>query len=161
MRKGQTLQPPEMRCISRHFNKQRGTIGWRVSIRRSQPVVRNFLKFFPDHVHGGEVAALAAAQAWRDEIQTQFPRTTKEDLAALLRKHNTSGTSGVYRKIMRRRAKNGSVSVHILWQAHTPLAVVPFRSRSFSVAKFGEEEALRRAIRARKEFEVLLETNER
>lgn len=156
MRKGQTLQPPEMRCISRHFNKRRGTIGWRVSLRRSQPVVRHFIKYFPDHAHGGEALALAAAQAWRDELQGQYPRATKEDLATLLRKHNTSGTPGVYRKVMRKRAKNGSVSIHILWQAQTPLAVTPFRSRSFSVAKFGEEDALRRAIQARKEFEALL-----
>lgn len=148
-----------MLCISRHLEKRRGVLGWRVSIRRSRPG-RCFQKFFADHLFGGEASALKAAQTWRDEVQRQHPAFTKNDLASLMRKHNSSGTPGVYRKIQRKRARNGSVSLHVVWQAQTPLALEPFRSRSFSVAKFGEEEARQRAIDARKEFEALLTKTE-
>lgn len=157
MRKGRPMQPPEMRCIFRHFNQDGEDGGWRVSIRRKYPApAREYVKYFANAAHGGENAALVAAQSWRDEIVRRHPRTTKQDLAALMRKHNTSGTPGVYRKIMRKKARNGSVRRHILWQAQSPAGVIPFRSRSFAVAKFGEDEARRLAIEARKEFELLL-----
>ena len=52
---------------------------------------------------------------------------------------------------MRKTTKNGSVVTHVIWQAQTPLSAVPFRSRSFSVSKFGDEEAYWMAVEARLE----------
>lgn len=146
--------PPEMRCISR-LTERGCSPGWRVSISRRKPR-RDFQKYFLDHAHGGTEGALAAAQAWRDEIEAKNPRTTKRQLASLVRKHNTTGASGVYRRIVRRKSKDGRIRTYAVWQAQTPLSVVPYRTRSFSVIKFGEQEAKRLAIEARWVFEAAL-----
>jgi len=115
---------------------------------------RSFQKFFADHLHGGRAATLAVAQAWRDQIMLAHPRFSKAALSTLLRKHNTSGIPGVYRKVQRKSGKQGKVSTHVIWQAQTPLCVIPFKSKSFSVAKFGEAEAFQLAVAARKTFEA-------
>lgn len=155
MLKGKSIQPVEMRCISRRSKDPDGPLAWRVMVSRSRGKLL-FQKYFFDHRYGGEAEALAAAKAWRDDVVNRFPRTSKAELSAQLRKHNTSGNAGVYRKKMPRRSRNGAIVIHVVWQAQTPLSVVPFRSRSFSVAKYGEQEAYRRAVEARKEFEALL-----
>ena len=144
-----------MRCISRGSQGIGAPIGWRVSISRCRGA-RIFQKFFADHVWGGNVGARVAAQAWRDDILRRYPPMSKAELSEQLRKHNTSGSPGVYRKIMRKTTKNGNVVIHPMWQAQTPLSVVPFQSRSFSVAKFGEEEAYWMAVEARKAFVALI-----
>ena len=149
--------PPETHCISRRTKEPGELLGWRVMIKRfngSRAIT--FQKYFLDQHYGGEAQALAAAQAWRDDILRRNPRMSKEALSAKLRKHNTSGAPGVYRKTMRKLGKNGKVSIHAFWQAQTPLSVIPFKSQSFSIAKFGESEAFRQAVLARKEFEKLL-----
>ena len=149
--------PPETRCISRRAKGPGGPLAWRVMIERFNGSRKTtFQKYFLDQRYEGEAQALVAAQAWRDDILRRHPRMSKEALSAKLRKHNTSGNSGVYRKTMRKMGKNGKVSIHVCWQAQTPLSVIPFRSRSFSIAKFGESEAFRQAVLARKEFEKLL-----
>lgn len=144
---------PDMLCIMRQWHNTGWR--WRVMISRKQ-IGRTFTKAFSDRTHGGEEAALAAARAWRDDVLRCHPPASKAELAVLVRKHNTSGRPGVFRRTMHKSTKDGRGAIHVFWQAQTPLCVTPMRTRSFSVAKFGEEGAYRLAVAAREEFEALL-----
>jgi hypothetical protein len=145
---------PDMLCIMRQWHNTGWR--WRVMISRKQ-IGRTFTKAFSDRTHGGEEAALAAARAWRDDVLRRYPPASKVELAVLVRKHNTSGRPGVFRRTMHKSTKDGRRAIHVFWQAQTPLCVTPMRTRSFSVAKFGEDGAYRLAVAAREEFEALLD----
>jgi hypothetical protein len=146
--------PPPLRCIRRHEGKETG--GWTVHITRSASD-RIGRKTFSDSRHGGKASALAAAQAWRDEIERQHPKQTPKQQTARLTVRNTSGKSGVHRITRLRPRVDGSEYVVFFWQAKTPKGVQPFRSRSFSTEKYGEQEAYRLAMEARLAFEALLD----
>lgn len=145
--------PPKMRGISRNEKKNAGA--WNVSLTRGAPV-RVYTKIFSDSRFGGKKPALAAAQAWRDEIEHQHPKLTKKQRAGALSKRNTSGKAGVFRKFHLIQRVDGSEHVVFYWQARTPNGVKPCRTRTFSVEKHGEQEAYRMAVEARLAFEALL-----
>ena len=46
---------------------------------------------------------------------------------------------------------------YVFWQAQTPQGAKPFRSRSFSVDRYGFDEAFARAVQARLEFVAMVE----
>lgn len=141
-------KPHDRRYIHR-AGPDEGT-GWNVSIRRGRQVFR---KRFSDSKHGGEDGALAAAKAWRDEINRLHPMMTKQQLAAS-RKPSASGRQGVYRSAIRQRRKDGSFSLGYFWDAAPPNWHPLLRHRRFSVAKYGEDEAFRLAVAAREAFEA-------
>jgi hypothetical protein len=76
---------------------------------------------------------------------------TKEAFSQRVKPNNTSGAPGVYlkRQVVRRGNWTGE---YAFWQAQTPQGVKPFRSRSFSVDRYGFDEAFARAVQARAEF---------
>jgi hypothetical protein len=129
---------------------------WRASVNRSAEGKR-FTRSFPDAQYGGEAGALAAAQAWRDETERRHPQLTRKDRLARLRKSNTSGKTGVQRQLTLYRHLDGGEHVVAYWKAFTPTSVKPRRYRSFSVEKYGEQEAYRLAVEARLAFEALLD----
>jgi hypothetical protein len=147
-------KPPELRCILR-LQRACGAV-WRVSIARGTPL-RRFRKHFPDQSHGGTAQALAAAQAWRDEIERQHPRPSRSQLAKGLNTRNTSGKAGVSRTAKPSRHVDGSATVTDYWLAKSPRGLKPARSRIFSVSKHGEQEAYRLAVEARLAFEAMLD----
>ena len=146
--------PPELRCIYR-AERDCGAI-WRVNVSRSAPE-RRFRKIFSDQDYGGTAQALAAAQAWRDEIERQNPGVSKKQLAEELNTRNTSGKAGVSRTTKLSRHADGSASVVIHWLAKSPRGMKPVRVRTFSTEKHGEREAYRLAVEARLAFEVMLD----
>ncbi|WP_325655779.1 hypothetical protein [Ideonella sp.] len=124
--------------------------GWSVSlVRRGKLLQRCFTLFR----YGSGDAALAAAQAWRDEQALQSQAYTKAEISQLKRAHNTSGRAGVYLMHQRRVREDGRVATYSFWLARTPDGVKPARSASFSILKFGEAEAYARAVAARAGFE--------
>ena len=154
MDKGQPIRPPEMRNIERQGSSE-GT-SWLVNNKRGSPK-RAYAKSFAFSRYADEEAALAAAQAWRDEMERLHPKLTKKKHATKLIKSNTSGKTGVMRVSAISRRTDGTEIVICSWQAKSPAAIKPRRTRSFSVEKNGEQEAYRLAVEARLAFEALLD----
>lgn len=148
-------KPATLRNIHRLDYRRDAERAWSVIIKRATlatPVNRRF----SDQAYGGEAAALAAAQAWRDEMERQHPRLDRKARAARPTKASTSGVKGVIQQFTPRRLADGSTQVSTFWTAKTPTGMVPERTRSFSIDKYGEREAFRMAVAARQAFEALL-----
>ena len=140
-----------LRCITRGERNQRPY--WRVAVRRRGVL---YQKRFLDHLYPSREQALLAAQQWRDQIQAEHPVFDKLHLSQTLRVNNTSGYPGVFLRTIT-RVRNGKVQNYRLWQAQTPEGVKPFKSKSFSILKYGDAEAYALALAARHEFEAALQ----
>ena len=94
---------------------------------------------------------MKAARAWRDGMTQSLLPETKQEFSQRMRPDNTSGYPGVYlkRQVVRRGDWSGE---YAFWQAQTPQGVKPFRSRSFSVDRYGFDGAYELAVQARAEF---------
>ncbi len=97
---------------------------------------KNVAKLFRERDFDNARAALKAARAWRDRMTKALPPKTKQEFYQHVRPDNTSGCPGVYlkRQIVRRGKWSGE---YAHWQAQTPQGVKPFRTRSFSVDRYG------------------------
>ncbi|MFC5605310.1 AP2/ERF family transcription factor [Variovorax soli] len=98
-------------------------------------------KTFSHSTCGGEQAALAMAQAWRDDIVRQHPPISRRKRAQKLLSTNTSGVAGVHLACQ----PDGTPR---LWTARTVVGDKAL-SKSFSISRYGEERAKELAIRAR------------
>ena len=123
-------------------------IAYRVSFTRHG---KNVAKLFRARDFDNASAALKAARAWRDSMTQSLLPETKQEFSQRIRPDNTSGCPGVYlkRQVVRRGDWSGE---YIHWQAQTPQGVKPFRSRSFSVGRYGFGGAYELAVQARAEF---------
>ena len=123
-------------------------IVYRVSFTRHG---KNVTKLFRARDYRDAVSALKAARTWRDHMSSVLAPETKQEFSQRLRPDNSSGCPGVYlkRQVVRRGDWSGEYS-H--WQAQTPQGVTPFRSRSFSVDRYGFDGAYELAVQARAEF---------
>jgi len=108
-----------------------------------------FNKLFSDGVYGSSELSLKAAEIFYEEIRTAFPPPTWEQFLDRSNK-SESGIHGVRRQSA--RGGKGYASWMARWTLNGKV-----ESRSFGVAKYGEEEAKQMAIDARKEVEPLLE----
>ncbi len=120
----------------------KNTHGYQVRIVRRG---KEYSKLFSDRVHGGKDKALAKAQAYEKELLAKLPPLSREKTKP--QRNNTSGILGVSRSFMKYRGK-GSGGYY--WQTtfRSPETGKPMTIK-FSVAKYGEEEAKRRAILCR------------
>ena len=120
---------------------------WRVQIRRRGETV---MRHFPDQSHSGKRAALQAARAFRDKtLKSVNPTSYKLWNDTRLRKNNTSGVSGVARYAPLVKVGGGWIA-RPFWQAYWVDEEGTKKSRKFSVDKYGEASAKRRAIMARR-----------
>jgi hypothetical protein len=142
---------PELRGISRVERKLFGI--WLVALSRNT-AGRSHKKPFSDLFHGDKERALAAAQAWRDEMERRYRERDRPPAVARSRTPNPDGVAGVYRQRYICRHADGSESAHFYWQARTPKGLKPGQSRTFYISKYGEREAYRLAVEARKAFET-------
>lgn len=106
--------------ITRVDCDSRKTYGWNVRIQRGGGCVDS--KFFADRKHGGKRAAMLLAMEWRDANRVPT-----------IRKYGAN--SRIY--LAKARGK-------YYWQARIPDGDV-MRSKSFSVTKYGHDEAKRMA----------------
>ncbi|MGL5631429.1 MAG: hypothetical protein ACRDD3_03625 [Azovibrio sp.] len=146
------IVPPEMRNIHRQTDME----GWQVHIKYRR-LDQSFIKSFADRYFGGQDQSLKAAQVWRDEIVRLHPPPTHKERASRPMKNNKSGVAGVYLLHHKTKRADGSTAITTCWSANTPGRVTPRRTRVFSIEKYGEREAFRMAVEARKAFENLLE----
>lgn len=115
---------------------------WLVAFRRR---AKHYYKSFYDVRRGGAEQALAAAIAWRDEQLAQARAFGKREFCQLRRTNNTSGIPGV-QFIRPHNQPDGS------WQARHKLPDGRERTKTFAVQKYGEREAFRLAVEARREM---------
>lgn len=116
--------------------------GWIVKVNYQNKSLRKLLS---DKKHGGKKKAFEAAQELRLEYLKELgkPDTKRRILGS--NPHNTSGIRGV-RKIWK-----GTVEVYeVNWQAEPGKTA----RTTFSVKKYGEEEARRKAIELRQQKEL-------
>ena len=129
--------------ISRNAAPGGGSDYWRVSIERQGKKHR---KTFTDSMYGGKDAALLAAKAWRDRVFIVLPLDTRAQVAARVNATNTSGMAGVH-------CCNDNQGATTRWVARAPKAKgQPSRSKTFSIAKYGAEQAFALAVQARQAF---------
>ena len=123
-------------------------IVYRVSFTRHG---KNVAESFRARDYDNARAALKAARAWRDSMTQSLLPETKQEFSQRIRPDNTSGCPGVYlkRQIVRRGDWSGE---YTHWQAQSPQGVRPFRSRSFSVDRYGFGGAYELAVQARADF---------
>jgi hypothetical protein len=122
---------------------------WEVSLMRQGEV---YARFFSMSTYGSLETALIAAKAWRDEITAHVPQISKADFCNIIKKSNTSNFAGVYLMRRRNRKVKGATKIDDFWQAREPYSAGRMRTKSFSISRYGYEEAYRLAVEARKAF---------
>lgn len=124
-----------------------GTHAWEVRIRRRG---RRIEKTFSDSPCGGKKRALDAAIKFRDKTLKQMKPYSKAELLRIPNSTNSSGIRGVRLKENFIR-KNGKIYRYVAWEAMwCPNGDGRPKKLAFSVARHGNEEALRLAIAARR-----------
>jgi hypothetical protein len=134
-------------AITRIESKAHRTFAWIVSVQRRKQIWR---RTFSDRSYGGKTKALTAAKAFRDQILSQHPPMSRAEYCRIKRRNNKSGLAGVCRYIypgvhVRSAVQRG------YWLAFWTLAPGKGKRLKFSIDRFGERGALKRAMRARKE----------
>lgn len=124
-----------------------GTHAWEVRIRRRGKRIE---KTFSDSPFGGKKKALAAAAQFRDKALKQMKPYSKAELLRIPNSDNKSGIRGVRLKENFIK-KNDRTYRYVAWEAMwCPKGDGRPKKLAFSVARYGNEKALRLAIAARK-----------
>jgi len=132
--------------ISRIDDEKFRTHAWRVSLRRRHVM---HVKNFADKKHGGKRKALRLAQAYRDELLVENPPLTRQEYSGIRRRNNVTGVVGVCRYSKPYKLKNGTVRYSWYWEAIWPTTRGDSEYARFSVRKYGEAGAFKRACAAR------------
>jgi hypothetical protein len=135
--------------IERHDMEVDGINDWQVAVMRNSITIS---KRFSDGKYGGRGGALQAAIRYRDELLAQTDLFAHQMwLRSVIRRNNTSGIPGVTR--CEQRDKRSPNSRYVFWAARWTDEFGIGRLRSFSVLRFGEQEAKQLAI-AEREFQL-------
>jgi len=102
-----------------------------------------------DGRHGGRQPAFQAAKLCRDALVTAHPPLSKPAYCAIRKKNNRSGISGLMR-VDTWQVHNGRRSRRLHWEAQWPIGNGKARHQKFSITKYGEEGAKRKALAARR-----------
>ena len=135
--KGSVVPRHRLRCIQRYLHG--GATSWVVCLKRAG---RKHVRYFADGESGSTVS-LGRAIAWRDLMERQLTPWNKLHQRSAV---NTTGHIGV--SVLDDRTRAGTLVRR--WVAHWHAADGRGRKRSFSVRVYGETEAKRRAIAARR-----------
>jgi hypothetical protein len=136
------------KSISRIDHPTKNTHGWYVRVAFKGEI---HSRFFSDRSHHGKRLALKAARAWRDETERALGKPHTPRTVRAVSPRNRTGVIGVRRTTKARTRDGSKVSpvYEVTWQA-TPGQV---RRTTFSIRKYGQAEAFRRACAFRKEKE--------
>jgi hypothetical protein len=120
---------------------------WVVHIERKRRV---WHRSFSDGVCGGKAKALHAARAFRDEVLVSHSPMTRAENASIRRSNNRSGVPGVLRQASVETTAAGPVE-RAYWIAYWTKPDGKRSIRKFSIRKYGEKDAFKRAKAARKQ----------
>lgn len=125
----------------------KNTHGWFVRVY-NRDVTHS--KLFSDKKYGGREEALHLALEYRDELEAQVRANSPGRRVVQRDKRNKSGVIGVCRT--RKRNRNGTYSecYSVSWSPEVNIK----KCRTFSIQKYGEEEAFRLACELRKSKET-------
>lgn len=126
--------------ITRIENYKRRADGWWV---RLQSRGKRFSKFFKDSDYASKDAALAAAQRHYRRLARENPKMSRQENA----ERQTARTGDIIG--VRRLLKPRFGQLYEVWEARWSPKKYQRRVKTFSIEKFGEEEAKRLAIEAR------------
>ncbi len=132
--------------IDRTTSSGRPFRGWEVRLQRRGVKT---LHFFNDAHYGGNRGALRAAQQWRDVIERQARGYRLAELAKRPSRRNRSGIVGVRRQPPRDAIAHPQAH-RAVWIAQWTNGHGKRKSRVFSVARYGEQEAKQLARQARR-----------
>ncbi|MDF1753208.1 MAG: AP2 domain-containing protein [Verrucomicrobiales bacterium] len=108
---------------------------------------QRYQKYFPDKSNGGKAKALRAAKAYRDEILAKLPKDKQDAASRKKRRIKKSGITGVTHVVSKSvKGKN-----YDYWQAAWVDESNRRKTAKFSIARYGEEKALKMAKKARRE----------
>jgi len=138
-----------LRHITRtsHYDKQGNAIPSGYMVRFSRRG-KHHQAYFSDSRFGGQKKALEAAKAHRDVTEPKFRALTSVERANIKMASNTSGTVGIRwsKKVMKKGKKTYTFEFAVAaWSG-----VGGRHTRSFSVEKYGKEQAWKLAVKARK-----------
>jgi hypothetical protein len=128
-----------------------GTVSIQVGFIRRK--VR-YEKAFNTLEYGSERAALKAARAWRDQMLGSIPGFSAREYVSQRRTNNSSKRAGVQRIRVALHKPGQPPRFYEAWVAVSLKGRPPKKTRSFSVKKYGEQQAYRLAVAARKAFEA-------
>ncbi|MBC7838350.1 MAG: AP2 domain-containing protein [Nitrospiraceae bacterium] len=117
----------------------------RVTVQRRKRV---FVRDFSDGRHASQQLALQAAQLYRDKLVKAYPPLSKAAYCAIRKKNNRSGISGLTR-VDTWQMYRGRRFRRLYWEAQWPIGNGKAQHKKFSIPKYGEEGAHRRARTAR------------
>lgn len=119
--------------------------GWEVRMQRRG---KKHEKFFADGKFGGRRGALQAAKVFRDELEAKLKPYSVKELAKKPSVRNSSGVVGV-RKATQIEETDEYIYTYTFWIAQWTDGKGKRKTRSFSIDKYGDEEAYRMALQAR------------
>ena len=108
---------------------------------------KSYQKYFPDKACGGKNKALQAAQKHRDKLLAKMPKYKQEAASRRKRKIKKSGVTGVTHVV----SKSSRGRSYDYWQASWKDKTNKRKTAKFSILRYGNEEALSLAKRARKD----------
>ena len=121
--------------------------GWEVRIQRRNKRIE---KYFADTQFGGKRGALQAAKEFRDELEIKLRPYTVKEQAARPSTRNRSGIVGV--RLAKQVDLRGEYEfTYYFWVAQWTDGKGKRKTRSFSCDRYGDEEAFRKAMRARQQ----------
>ncbi|MEZ6128872.1 MAG: AP2 domain-containing protein [Planctomycetaceae bacterium] len=134
--------------INRNITRiEASATGYEVRImRRGQ----RYNKFFSDSLCGGKRKALQAAREFRDQLIEDLADQviSRKERAQKLKVNNYSGVAGV-RYVEETECHGDRVYTYGYWEAAWCPKPGERRKRRFSVKKYGNDEAMKRALKAR------------
>jgi len=119
--------------------------GWEVRMQRRGQMME---KYYSDLAYGGKRAALQAAKEYRDELESEYEKYSVDELAEKPSIRNRSGLVGVRLHQQKDRRDEYEYS-YWYWVAQWTDGRGRRRTKSFSVHRYGDEEACRLACEAR------------
>jgi hypothetical protein len=105
-----------------------------------------FQEYYPFKNHNGEDGALEAAKRYWKEVRESFPKLTRKQSMQVERIKSKTGVVGVTRVVQKIKGFEYEV-----WRATWTDFRGNRRIRTFSINKYGEAEARKRAVAARKQ----------
>ncbi len=114
---------------------------------------KSYSKLFSDNLWDGREVALDEAIYWRDQKEKQLGKPRTDRVVVMRNPRNRTGTIGVCRK-MKKYYKRGKCYTEDVYEVTcTPVVGRGSKKTSVSIKKWGEKEALKRAIAIRKKME--------
>ncbi|MDX1439279.1 MAG: hypothetical protein R3284_05190 [Rubricoccaceae bacterium] len=121
------------------------THGWQVRVYRHG---RTYSKLFSDKKSGGKTEAFEQAKAYRKQLEEKIaalPESAPRRRLIHRNKKNSSGVVGISRTFKRDRRGTKHEVYAVSWNPEPGVA----RGTSFSIKKYGEDEAFKKACRLR------------